>query len=29
LMNVAVLNSAQPVNIQKIAPIAVLNGSID
>jgi hypothetical protein len=29
LMNVAVLNSMQPVNIQKIAPIAVLNGSID
>jgi hypothetical protein len=29
LMNVAVLNSAQPINIQKIAPIAVLNGSID
>ena len=29
LINVAVLNSAQPVNIQKIAPIAVLNGSID
>jgi hypothetical protein len=29
LFNVAVLNSAQPINIQKIAPIAVLNGSID
>ena len=29
LVNVAVLNSMQPVNIQKIAPIAVLNGSID
>jgi hypothetical protein len=29
LVNVAVLNSAQPINIQKIAPIAVLNGSID
>lgn len=29
LVNVAVLNSAQPINLQKIAPIAVLNGSID
>lgn len=29
LVNVAVLNSMQPVNIQKIAPIAILNGSID
>jgi hypothetical protein len=29
LINVAVLNSAQPINIQKIAPVAVLNGSID
>lgn len=29
LFNIAVLNSIQPVNIQKIAPIAILNGSID
>lgn len=29
LMNVAVLNSMQPINVQKIAPIAILNGSID
>jgi hypothetical protein len=29
LINVAVLNSMQPINIQKISPLAVLNGSID
>jgi hypothetical protein len=29
LVNVAVLNSMQPIQIQKIAPVAVLNGSID
>jgi hypothetical protein len=29
LVNVAVINSSQPINIQKIAPITVLNGTID